>query len=409
MITPATLFEELGFNYYGPIDGHDLEALVPTLQNLNGLKGPLFLHVITKKGAGYQLAEQDPILYHGPGKFDPSVGIQASKDKQHLTYTQVFGQWLCTMAEQDSRLTAITPAMREGSGLVEFEQRFPERYFDVGIAEQHAITFAAGMACEGLKPVVAIYSTFLQRGYDQFIHDVALQNLDVTFAIDRAGLVGADGPTHAGSFDLAYLRCVPNVIIAAPSDEYECWQLLTTVYQYNGCAAIRYPRGKGLGLSLPTNLTALSIGQAKVRYVSQYNRYKLVVLAFGSLVQSALFAGYQLDIDVVDMRWVKPLDHDLIASYAKAGYRFVTLEEGCLMGGAGSAVVEYLHALGTVSPVLQLGLPDHFIDHGDSVKLLADVGLDGIGVQASIERYYEITRSQHSSAVVSLNSQSVQS
>jgi 1-deoxy-D-xylulose-5-phosphate synthase len=388
MMSPATMFEEFGFNYYGPIDGHDLDALVPTLQNLRAMKGPIFLHVITKKGAGYKLAEQDPILYHGPGKFDPSVGIQKSTTPKPLTYTQIFGKWLCDTAQSDRKLVAITPAMREGSGMVEFERRFPSRYFDVGIAEQHAVTFAAGIACEGLKPVVAIYSTFLQRAYDQLIHDVALQNLDVTFALDRAGLVGADGATHAGNYDIAYLRCIPNMVIAAPSNEDECRKLLTTAYLYPGCASVRYPRGAGAGVVPDESLEAVDIGKAVVRFRPEQEERKLVILAFGSMFEPSLGAGRELGACVVDMRWVKPIDADLIHDFAEQRYRFVTVEEGCIMGGAGSAVSECLREKGFVNPVLQLGLPDEFIDHGDPSLLLKNLGLDAQGIQASVKQHY---------------------
>lgn len=388
MMSPATLFEEFGFNYYGPIDGHDLDALVPTLQNLRSMKGPLFLHVITKKGAGYKLAEQDPVLYHGPGKFDPTVGIQKSTMPKPPTYTQIFGKWLCDMAQVDRKLIGITPAMREGSGMVEFERRFPSKYFDVGIAEQHAVTFAAGLACEGMKPVVAIYSTFLQRAYDQLIHDVALQNLDVTFALDRAGLVGADGATHAGNYDMAYLRCIPNMVIAAPSNEDECRKLLTTAYNHPGCASVRYPRGVGPNVLVDESLSTVEIGKAIVRYLPDALHQKLVILAFGAMCQPSIEAGQALGVTVVDMRWVKPIDVDLLQNFAKQGYSFVTVEEGCIMGGAGSAVLEQLHSLGFTNAVLQLGLPDEFIDHGDPVLLLKNLGLDAQGIQTSIKQHY---------------------
>ena len=381
MIMPATLFEEFGFNYVGPIDGHDLDALVPTLQNLQQLGGLQFLHVVTKKGQGYKLAEVDPILYHGPGKFDPAVGIQKKPGAvTKLTFTQVFSDWLCAMGEQDSRLVAITPAMREGSGLVAFEKKFPTRYFDVGIAEQHAVTFAAGLACEGEKPVVAIYSTFLQRGYDQLIHDVALQNLDVTFALDRAGLVGADGATHAGNYDTAFLRCVPNMVIATPSDENEARLLLTTCYQYPGPAAVRYPRGSGKGQTVSETLSTVEIGRGVVRREGQ----KLAILAFGTLLAAAESVAERLDLTLVDMRFVKPIDHALIKTLAQSHQGFVTLEESSIMGGAGSAVCEALNEAGLVLPILQLGLPDLFIDHGDQASLLAGVGLDEIGIEQSI-------------------------
>ncbi|WP_284280517.1 MULTISPECIES: 1-deoxy-D-xylulose-5-phosphate synthase [Limnobacter] len=399
MMTPATLFEEFGFNYYGPIDGHDLDALIPTLQNLRALHGPIFLHVITKKGAGYKLAEQDPVLYHGPGKFDPTVGIQKSTGPKPPTYTQVFGRWLCDMAQADRRLIGITPAMREGSGMVEFERRFPSRYFDVGIAEQHAVTFAAGIACEGLKPVVAIYSTFLQRAYDQLIHDVALQNLDVTFALDRAGLVGADGATHAGNYDIAYLRCIPNMVIATPSSEDECRKLLSSAYKYPGCAAVRYPRGVGPGVVCDESLDGLELGKALVRFVPDNDAKPLVMLAFGSMLTPSLDAARELGVTVVDMRWVKPLDEALILQFAEQRYGFVTLEEGCIMGGAGSAVSELLRAHGLNNPVLQLGLPDQFIDHGDPSVLLKNAGLDAAGVRESVEKYFGELFSRQSNVV----------
>jgi 1-deoxy-D-xylulose-5-phosphate synthase len=381
MVTPATLFEEMGFNYVGPIDGHDLDALVPTLQNMRALKGPQFLHVVTKKGQGYKLAEADPVLYHGPGKFDPAVGIQKSTTPPKVTFTQVFGQWLCDMAEVDPRLNGITPAMREGSGMVEFERRFPTRYFDVGIAEQHAVTFAAGIACEGQKPVLAIYSTFLQRGYDQLIHDVALQNLDVTFALDRAGLVGADGATHAGNYDIAFLRCIPNMVVATPSDENETRLLLTTCYQYPGPASVRYPRGSGAGAAVQASLDTVPVGRGIVRRRGT----GAAVLVFGTLLPVALKAAEVLDLTVVDMRFVKPMDVELVLEMAaEHALGLVTLEEGCLMGGAGSAVSETLAANAIVTPILHLGLPDRFIDHGDQGALLAGVGLDAAGIENAI-------------------------
>jgi 1-deoxy-D-xylulose-5-phosphate synthase len=380
MIMPATLFEEFGFNYVGPIDGHDFEALVPTLQNLKALGGLQFLHVVTKKGQGYKLAEADPVLYHGPGKFDPVVGIQKSGGPGKPTYTQIFGRWLCDMADNDSRLVGITPAMREGSGLVEFEQKFPTRYFDVGIAEQHAVTFAAGLACEGQKPVVAIYSTFLQRGYDQLIHDVALQNLDVTFALDRAGIVGADGATHAGNYDIAYLRCIPNMVVATPSDENEARLLLSTCYQFAGPASVRYPRGAGTGVTLTAALDTVELGRGIVRRQGQ----DVALLVFGTLLSAASAVADKLDLTLVDMRFVKPLDIDLVAALAREHKALVTIEDGSVMGGAGSAVCEALNDGGIVAPVLQLGLPDVFIDHGDQSKLLADVGLSAKGIEDSI-------------------------
>ncbi|MGN6582008.1 MAG: 1-deoxy-D-xylulose-5-phosphate synthase [Bordetella sp.] len=380
MVTPATLFEEFGFNYVGPIDGHDLDALVPTLQNLKELQGLQFLHVVTKKGQGYKLAEADPVLYHGPGKFDPSVGIQKSKAPAKQTFTQVFGHWLCDMGEADARLVGITPAMREGSGLVEFEQRFPKRYFDVGIAEQHAVTFAAGLACEGQKPVVAIYSTFLQRGYDQLIHDVALQNLDVTFALDRAGLVGADGATHAGNYDIAFLRCIPNMVVATPSDENEARLLLSTCYRHPGPASVRYPRGAGAGTPVAAGLESVPLGRGIVRREGA----RIAILGFGTLVPAALIAAENLGATVADMRFVKPIDRELVLDLAARHDALVTLEEAATMGGAGSAVAETLNEAGIAKPLLQLGLPDLFVDHGDQAALLAELGLDAVGIEASV-------------------------
>lgn len=380
MVTPATLFEEMGFNYVGPIDGHDLDALVPTLQNMRALKGPQFLHVVTKKGQGYKLAEADPVLYHGPGKFDPTVGIQKPAAAPKTTFTQIFGTWLCDMAKHDPRLTGVTPAMREGSGMVAFEKRFPKRYFDVGIAEQHAVTFAAGLACEGQKPVVAIYSTFLQRGYDQLIHDVALQNLDVTFALDRAGLVGADGATHAGNYDIAFLRCIPNMVVATPSDENETRLLLTTCYQHPGPASVRYPRGSGAGAAISAGLDTVPVGRGIIRRQGK----DLALLVFGTLLPAALKVAESLDLTVVDMRFVKPLDAELVRKMAAEHRGLVTLEEGAIMGGAGSAVTEFLNTAGLTCPVLQLGLPDRFIDHGEQGALLAGVGLDAVGIERSI-------------------------
>ncbi|MBC7859070.1 MAG: 1-deoxy-D-xylulose-5-phosphate synthase, partial [Burkholderiaceae bacterium] len=376
---PATMFEEFGFNYIGPIDGHDLDSLVPTLQNLKHLKGPQFLHVVTKKGQGYKLAEAEPILYHGTGKFNPAEGIVPAAAGK-VTYTEVFGNWLCDMAAQDKRLVGITPAMREGSGMVRFEQQFPERYFDVGIAEQHAVTFGAGLACEGLKPVVAIYSTFLQRGYDQLIHDVALQNLDVTFALDRAGLVGADGATHAGNYDIAFLRCIPNMVIMAPSDENECRKMLTTAYQYPGPAAVRYPRGAGTGAVIEKELSALEMGVGQIKREGK----KIAILAFGTMVAPSVAAAGELDATVADMRFVKPLDVALVRRLAQEHDYLVTVEEGCIMGGAGAAVAEALAQEAIVKPLLMLGLPDKFIDHGDTALLLKNAGLDAAGILASI-------------------------
>jgi len=390
MLTPATMFEEFGFNYIGPIDGHDLEALVPTLQNLKNLDGPQFLHVVTKKGQGYKLAEADPVLYHGPGKFNPAEGIQPATAPAKKTYTQVFGDWLCDMASADDKLIGITPAMREGSGMVAFEQQFPDRYYDVGIAEQHAVTFAAGLACEGLKPVLAIYSTFLQRGYDQLIHDVALQNLDVTFALDRAGLVGADGATHAGNYDIAYLRCIPNMVVMTPSDENECRKMLSTAYRHPGPASVRYPRGAGPGTVIEADLDPIEIGKASVRRQGR----QVAILAFGTMVAPALKAGEELNATVADMRFVKPLDTALVAQLAASHDLIVTIEEGSVMGGAGSAVAEALAAAGCVKPLLQLGLPDQFIDHGDAQQLLASCGLDAAGIAASVNQRLNKTESR---------------
>ena len=388
LVVPATLFEKFGFNYIGPIDGHDLDSLVPMLENVKQLMengaGPQFLHVVTKKGQGYKLAEADPIAYHGPGKFDPAVGLTKSSAPAKPTFTQVFGQWLCDMASQDSRLVGVTPAMREGSGMVEFERRFPDRYHDVGIAEQHAVTFAAGLACEGMKPVVAIYSTFLQRGYDQLIHDVAIQNLPVVFALDRAGLVGADGATHAGAYDIAYLRCIPNISVACPADEAECRALLTTAFEQNHSVAVRYPRGAGAGLQPAAELTGLPFGKGTIVRGGE----KLAILCFGTLLYPALQAAQALNATVVNMRWAKPLDLDLLRDVALKHEHLVTLEDGCVMGGAGSAVLEALQALQIQRPVLVLGLPDAFIEHGDPAKLMALQGLDAQGIEASIRKRY---------------------
>ncbi|HET7795239.1 MAG TPA: 1-deoxy-D-xylulose-5-phosphate synthase [Rhizobacter sp.] len=380
MVVPGTIFEEFGFTYFGPIDGHDLDSLIPTLENLRDMKGPLFLHVVTKKGMGYKLAEADPVNYHGPGKFDPKVGLQKPATPPKKTFTQVFGQWLCDMAEADKRLVGITPAMREGSGMVEFEQRFPQRYFDVGIAEQHAVTFAAGLACEGMKPVVAIYSTFLQRAYDQLVHDVAIQNLPVVFALDRAGLVGADGATHAGAYDIAYLRCIPNMSVLAPADERECRQLLTTAFHQDHPVAVRYPRGAGAGVAVEPALTTLPWGKGEVRRQGE----RIAILAFGTLLYPALAAGENLNATVANMRFVKPLDVALVTELARSHDAIVTVEEGCLMGGAGSAVQEALAEARIEVPVLTLGLPDEFIEHGDPAKLLSLCGLDAAGIEQSI-------------------------
>jgi 1-deoxy-D-xylulose-5-phosphate synthase len=379
LVVPSTLFEEFGFNYVGPIDGHDLDSLIPTLKNIKELTGPQFLHVVTKKGQGYKLAEADPVLYHGPGKFDPAQGIKRASGGKP-SYTQVFGEWLCDMARADSRLVGITPAMREGSGMVRFAEEFPDRYFDVGIAEQHAVTFAAGLACEGMKPVLAIYSTFLQRGYDQLIHDVCIQNLPIVFALDRAGLVGADGATHNGAFDLTYLRCVPNMVVMAPSDEDECRRMLTTAFSLGRPAAVRYPRGTGPGAVVSKEMQPLPLGKGVVRRRGR----GVAILAFGSLLKSALDAAEELDATVADMRFVKPLDADLAAELAATHGLVVTVEENTVSGGAGSAVAEALAARAIATPLLQLGLPDRFIDHGDQAQLLASVGLDRAGIAAAV-------------------------
>ncbi len=384
MVVPATLFEKFGFNYIGPIDGHDLESLIPTLENIKHLEGPQFLHVVTKKGQGYKLAEADPVAYHGPGKFDPAVGLVPSTSPTKTTFTQVFGDWLCDMAEHDPLLVGITPAMREGSGMVAFHQRFPERYHDVGIAEQHAVTFAAGLACEGVKPVVAIYSTFLQRAYDQVIHDVALQKLPMVLALDRAGIVGADGATHAGLYDIPFMRCIPNVSMACPADENECRQLLTTAYQQDHCVAVRYPRGAGVGVPVQAGLQALPFGKGEVRREGK----RIAILAFGTLLYPALQAGEALNATVVNMRWAKPLDTELLAQIAATHDALVTVEEGAIMGGAGSAVLEALQDLQQPKPVLVLGIGDVFTEHGDPVKLLAELGLDAAGIQAAIEKRF---------------------
>lgn len=381
MMTPSTLFEEFGFNYIGPIDGHDLDTLVSTLHNIRQLKGPQFLHVVTQKGHGYQPAEDNPGKYHGVGKFDPSNGDAVSSTVKK-TYTQVFGEWLVDMAEEDMRLVGITPAMSDGSGLNAFAEKYPSRFFDVGIAEQHALTFAAGLACDGLKPVVAIYSTFLQRAYDQLIHDIALQNLPVVFAIDRAGLVGADGPTHAGSFDLSYLRCIPNMVVMTPSDENECRQMLYTAYQHNGPSAVRYPRGSGTGEPIQQEMAALPLGRGIVKRQG----HKVAILAFGSMVASALEAANHLNASVADMRFVKPLDIDLIQQLASQHTLIVTIEENAISGGAGAAVMEALQAMGIVVDTLCLGLPDEFIEHGVHETMLAACGLNASGIITAIEK-----------------------
>jgi 1-deoxy-D-xylulose-5-phosphate synthase len=379
MVTPSTLFEEFGFNYIGPIDGHDLDVLVSTLDNIRKLKGPQFLHIVTRKGQGYKLAEDDPIAYHGPGKFDPAQGLQKSAGGKP-TYSQIFGDWLCDMAKLDPRLVAITPAMREGSGMVRYSKEFPDRYFDVGIAEQHSVTFAAGLACEGIKPVVAIYSTFLQRGYDQLIHDVAIQNLPVVFALDRGGIVGGDGATHNGAFDYAYLRTVPNLTVMAPSDENECRQLLYTAFRMDSPAAVRYPRGAGTGITPDKDMRALPIGKGVLRREGR----RVAFIAFGSMVQPALAAAQELDATVADMRFVKPLDVALLKRLAQSHELLVTVEEHQVMAGAGGAVCEALAQLGIERKVLMLGLPDRFIDHGDPATLLSSVGLDREGLLKAV-------------------------
>ncbi|MCY4746674.1 1-deoxy-D-xylulose-5-phosphate synthase [Pelomonas sp. UHG3] len=385
MVVPGTIFEEFGFNYVGPIDGHDLDALIPTLENLRDKRGPQFLHIVTKKGAGYKLAEADPVKYHAAsGKFDPAVGFVKPATPPKTTFTQVFGDWLCDMAEADPRLVGITPAMREGSGMVEFHKRFPQRYHDVGIAEQHSVTFAAGLACEGIKPVVAIYSTFLQRAYDQMVHDVAIQNLPVLFALDRAGLVGADGATHAGNYDIAYTRCIPNMAVLTPADEDECRQALYTGFLHNGPVTVRYPRGAGAGVVPVKQMTAQAWGKGEVRRQGQ----RIAMLAFGTLLYPALEAAERLDATVANMRFVKPLDAELVAELARTHDALVTVEDGCLMGGAGSAVTEALNAAGISIPVLQLGLPDEFVEHGDPAKLMSLCGLDAAGIEASIVKRF---------------------
>ena len=393
MVVPGTIFEEFGFNYVGPIDGHDLDSLIPTLENIRDLKGPQFLHVVTKKGYGYQLAEADPVRYHAAsGKFDPAVGFVKPAAAPKITFTQVFGQWLCDMADKDERLVGITPAMREGSGMVEFDRRFPKRYHDVGIAEQHAVTFAAGLACEGLKPVVAIYSTFLQRAYDQLIHDVAIQSLPVVFALDRGGLVGADGATHAGAFDIAYLRCIPNMSVLTPSDENECRQSLYTAFMQDHPVAVRYPRGSGAGVPVQAAMTQIPFGKGQIRREitrgpGQAGK-RIAILAFGTLLHPALAAAERIDATVANMRFVKPLDIALVTDLARRHDAIVTIEEGARMGGAGSAVLEALAETRIEIPVLMLGLPDAFIEHGDPAVLLAQCGLDAAGIEQSIQRRF---------------------
>ena len=385
-IQPQTMFENLGFAYTGPVDGHDVGAMVDTLQDLYDKPGPQFLHVVTRKGKGYARAEADPVVYHGPGKFDPAVGIVnvASNVPAKPTFTQIFGQWLCDMAAHDKRLVAITPAMREGSGMVKFSQQFPERYHDVGIAEQHAVTFAAGIACEGLKPVVAIYSTFLQRAYDQLIHDVALQNLPVVFALDRAGLVGADGPTHAGMYDIAFTRCIPNMSIACPADEAECRQLLSTAFYQDHAVTVRYPRGAGVGAQVPTDLQTLPFGKAEIRRQG----HDVALLAFGPLLYEALKVAETLNATVVNMRWAKPLDVDMLKQITQSHDRLVTLEDATRKGGAGSAVMEALQDMGIAMPVLAIGFEDEFTEHGDPQKLMQQYGLTAPGIQKRIEEYW---------------------
>jgi 1-deoxy-D-xylulose-5-phosphate synthase len=400
MIIPSTMFEEFGFNYTGPIDGHNIDVLIDTLNNIKQLEGPQFLHVVTRKGQGYKLAEDDPINYHGPPKFDPKIGIvkpAASPDaKPKPTYTQIFGDWLCDMARAEPKLFGITPAMREGSGLVKFSQEFPTRYFDTAIAEQHAVTFAAGLAADGMKPVLAIYSTFLQRGYDQLIHDVALQNLPVVFALDRGGLVGADGPTHHGAFDLSYLRCIPNMVVMTPSDENECRQMLTTGVKLNQPSAIRYPRGNGPGVAIEKELTTLPVGKGVVvreakGYATTPQKRRVAILAFGSMVKPALDAADELNASVANMRFVKPIDDALVFKLATTHDVIVTVEENVVMGGAGSAVSESLSAQNLTLPVLHLGLPDHFVEHGDPSILLSDCGLTREGIVASVKKWLSDT------------------
>jgi len=381
MVTPSTMFEEFGFNYIGPIDGHDLDALLPTLNNIKQLKGPQFLHVVTRKGQGYKLAEADPVLYHGVSKFDLVNGIVGGKSGGKPAYTQVFGDWLCAMAAHDKRLVGITPAMREGSGMVQFAAKFPDRYFDAGIAEQHAVTFAAGLACDGAKPVLAIYSTFLQRGFDQLIHDVQIQNLPVVFALDRAGLVGADGATHHGSFDLSYLRCLPNMTVMTPSDENECWQMLSTAFSMNSPVAVRYPRGAGPGVKIVNNFNTLPVGKGELRR----SGVKVAILAFGSMLTAVLAAAEELNASVANMRFVKPLDGELILQLADTHELLVTVEENVVMGGAGSAVLELLQQNRRNVSVLQLGLPDRFVEQGDPALQLAACGLDKAGLMRSIQ------------------------
>ena len=387
LIHSNTIFEKLGFTYVGPIDGHDVNGLVDALEKLSKAKGPQFLHVVTRKGKGYERAEIDPVTYHGPGKFNPSIGLVSATNTK-VTFTQVFGQWLCDVAAKDSRLVGITPAMREGSGMVEFSQRFPNRYHDVGIAEQHAVTFAAGLACEGLKPVVAIYSTFLQRAYDQLIHDVALQNLPVVFALDRAGLVGADGPTHAGMFDIAFVRCIPNMSVACPADENECRQLLSTAYLQDHAVTVRYPRGAGVGVQVQKDLTPLPFGKAQVVREGK----DLAILCFGPLLYEALKVAESLNATVVNMRWAKPLDIQTLQEVAQSHHRLVTLEDGTRMGGAGSAVLEALQDMKISKEVLVLGFEDEFTEHGDPSVLMQQYGLTANGIQKRIDEMWPVAQ-----------------
>ena len=383
MLTPGTLFEEFGFNYIGPIDGHDLDSLIPTLQNLQQLSGPQFLHVITRKGQGYKLAEADPILYHGVSKFHPEVGIEDGNTSGKPTYTQIFGNWLCDMAAADPKLVGITPAMAEGSGMVRFSEEFPERYFDVGIAEQHAVTFAGGLACEGMRPVLAIYSTFLQRGYDQLLHDIALQNLPVVFALDRGGLVGADGPTHHGTFDLSYLTSIPNLTVMTPSDEEECRRMLTTAYRLNSPSAVRYPRGTGPGVATDTALNDLPLGKGEIRRKGK----GVALLAFGSMLTPALAAAEELDATVANMRFVKPIDSELIVELAREHSLLVSIEENAIIGGAGSEVARVLEEIKHSTQFIRMGLPDRFIDHGDQSLLLSEIGLDKEGIIRTVRTH----------------------
>ncbi len=384
MIMPsATLFEEMGFVYYGPVDGHDIIELVKILENIKDINEPKFLHVVTQKGKGYEPAENDPIGYHAVSKFDLEQGVKKTTQVSTPSYTQVFGQWLCDMASQDEKLVGITPAMREGSGLVEFSKKYPERYYDVAIAEQHAVTLAAGMACEGLKPVVAIYSTFLQRAYDQLIHDVALQNLPVVFAIDRAGLVGSDGPTHSGNYDLSYLRCIPNMIVMAPTEENECRQMLYTAYQQDCPTAVRYPRGKGVGIEPQTEMLALEIGKAEV--IRKGNG--IAILLFGSLLKEALAAADELDATLVNMRFVKPIDETLVRELSQSHHRLVTLEDNAIQGGAGSAVNEFLNKENIQTPIMNLGIPDNYIEHATREQQLEEIGLTGKGIVQKINKF----------------------